>query len=56
MLDRGVAQTLKIKGKGVDFPFDGGTADITSALLLLAVRLEPAARSANRQRRRGPRT
>ncbi len=30
MLDRGVAQTLKIKGKGADFPFDGGTADITS--------------------------
>jgi hypothetical protein len=30
MLDRGVAQTLKIKGKGVDFPFDGGTAEITS--------------------------
>jgi hypothetical protein len=30
MLDRGVAQTLKIRGKGADFPFDGGTADITS--------------------------
>jgi hypothetical protein len=30
MLDRGVAQTVKIKGKGVDFPFDGGTARITS--------------------------
>ena len=30
MLDRGVAQTLKIKKKGADFPFDGGTADITS--------------------------
>ena len=30
MLDRGVAQTVKIKGKGVDFPFDGGTAEITS--------------------------
>ncbi len=29
MLDRGVAQTLKIKGKGADFPFNGGTADIT---------------------------
>ncbi|HET9520454.1 MAG TPA: CapA family protein [Candidatus Limnocylindrales bacterium] len=29
MLDRGVAQTIKIKKKGVDFPFDGGTADIT---------------------------
>jgi hypothetical protein len=29
MLDRGVAQTLKIQGKGADFPFDGGTADIT---------------------------
>jgi poly-gamma-glutamate synthesis protein (capsule biosynthesis protein) len=30
MLDRGVAQTLKVKGKGADFPFDGGTAEITS--------------------------
>jgi hypothetical protein len=30
MLDRGVAQTVKIRGKGVDFPFDGGTASITS--------------------------
>ena len=30
MLDRGVAQTLKIRGKGADFPFDGGTADITA--------------------------
>ncbi len=30
LLDRGVAQTVKINGKGVDFPFDGGTADITS--------------------------
>jgi capsule synthesis protein PGA_cap len=30
MLDRGVAETVKIKKKGVDFPFDGGTADITS--------------------------
>ena len=30
MLDRGVAEELKIKGKGADFPFDGGTADITS--------------------------
>ena len=30
MLDRGVAETVKIKGKGVDFPFDGGTARITS--------------------------
>jgi hypothetical protein len=29
MLDRGVAQTLKVKGKGADFPFDGGTAEIT---------------------------
>ncbi len=29
MLDRGVAQTIKIRRKGVDFPFDGGTADIT---------------------------
>ena len=30
LLDRGVAQTVKINKKGVDFPFDGGTADITS--------------------------
>ena len=30
MLDRGVCQTLEIKGKGADFPFDGGTADITA--------------------------
>ena len=30
MLDRGVYQTLALKGKGADFPFDGGTADITS--------------------------
>ena len=29
LLDRGVAQTVKIRGKGVDFPFDGGTAEIT---------------------------
>ena len=30
MLDRGVAQTLTIRGKGADFPFDGGRAAITS--------------------------
>jgi poly-gamma-glutamate synthesis protein (capsule biosynthesis protein) len=29
LLDRGVAQTVKVNGKGVDFPFDGGSADIT---------------------------
>ena len=29
MLDRGVYETLLVKGKGADFPFDGGTADIT---------------------------
>jgi hypothetical protein len=29
MLDRGVYETVRVKGKGVDFPFDGGTADIT---------------------------
>ena len=29
MLDRGVYETLRVKGKGADFPFDGGTADIT---------------------------
>jgi hypothetical protein len=30
LLDRGVAQTVKVNKKGVDFPFDGGTAEITS--------------------------
>lgn len=30
MLDRGVYETLHVKGKGADFPFDGGTAEITS--------------------------
>jgi hypothetical protein len=30
LFDRGVYQTVKINGKGVDFPFDGGTAEITS--------------------------
>jgi poly-gamma-glutamate synthesis protein (capsule biosynthesis protein) len=30
LLDRGVARTVKILGKGVDFPFSGGTATITS--------------------------
>ena len=30
LLDRGVAKTVKTDGKGVDFPFDGGTATITS--------------------------
>ena len=29
LLDRGVAQTVTVAGKGVDFPFDGGTAEIT---------------------------
>jgi poly-gamma-glutamate synthesis protein (capsule biosynthesis protein) len=29
LLDRGVAETVKVKGKGVDFPFDGGSAEIT---------------------------
>jgi len=29
MLDRGVYREVHILGKGVDFPFDGGTADIT---------------------------
>lgn len=29
MLDRGVYETIRVKGKGVDFPFDGGTAEIT---------------------------
>jgi len=30
LLDRGVAKTVKVDGRGVDFPFDGGTAEITS--------------------------
>jgi hypothetical protein len=29
LLDRGVYQTVRVNGKGVDFPFDGGTAEIT---------------------------
>jgi len=29
MLDRGVYETLAVKGKGADFPFNGGTAEIT---------------------------
>ena len=29
LLDRGVYQTVKLRGRGVDFPFDGGTAEIT---------------------------
>ncbi|MGZ9161183.1 MAG: CapA family protein, partial [Candidatus Limnocylindrales bacterium] len=29
LLDRGVYQTIRIKGRGIDFPFDGGTAEIT---------------------------
>jgi poly-gamma-glutamate synthesis protein (capsule biosynthesis protein) len=29
MLDRGVYETLAVKGKGADFMFDGGTAEIT---------------------------
>ena len=30
MLDRGVYKTLVVEHKGADFPFDGGTAEITS--------------------------
>ncbi len=30
LLDRGVYKTVKVDGKGVDFPFDGGTAKITA--------------------------
>ncbi|MEO8207942.1 MAG: CapA family protein, partial [Chloroflexota bacterium] len=30
LLDRGIAYTVKTLGKGVDFPFDGGTATIVS--------------------------
>jgi poly-gamma-glutamate synthesis protein (capsule biosynthesis protein) len=29
LLDRGVYETLAVKGKGANFPFDGGTAEIT---------------------------
>ena len=29
LLDRGVYQTVKVRNKGVDYPFDGGTAEIT---------------------------
>jgi Bacterial capsule synthesis protein PGA_cap len=29
LLDRGVYQTVRIRGKGEDFPFDGGSAEIT---------------------------
>jgi hypothetical protein len=29
LLDRGVARQVKVLGKGVDFPFDGGSAEIT---------------------------
>ena len=29
MLDRGVYETVRVKKKGVDFPFDGGTAEVT---------------------------
>ena len=29
LLDRGIAKVVKIQGKGVDFPFAGGTATIT---------------------------
>ncbi|HET7678056.1 MAG TPA: CapA family protein [Candidatus Limnocylindrales bacterium] len=29
LLDRGVARQVTVLGKGVDFPFDGGTAEIT---------------------------
>jgi poly-gamma-glutamate capsule biosynthesis protein CapA/YwtB (metallophosphatase superfamily) len=29
MLDRGVYETLAVKGKGANFPFNGGTAEIT---------------------------
>ena len=29
LLDRGVHETIHVDGRGVDFPFDGGTAEIT---------------------------
>ncbi len=44
MLDRGVYETLAVKGKGADFPFDGGTAgDHRSLQGLLIDGLGPAA-------------
>ncbi|HEY3524286.1 MAG TPA: CapA family protein [Candidatus Limnocylindrales bacterium] len=30
LLDRGVAKAVKLEGKGVDYPWNGGTAEITS--------------------------
>lgn len=30
LLDRGVHETIAVKGKGADFPFSGGSAEITS--------------------------
>ena len=51
LLDRGVYETIEVKGKGVDFPFDGGTAEITSRYCCSSLRLGPAADAADRQRR-----
>ena len=48
LLDRGVYETLRIKGQGADFPFDGGTAEITGAHVLLELRLGPAADASGR--------
>ena len=55
LLDRGVAQTVKVKKKGVDFPFDGGTADITGHTCCSAFGWEVPADEADRRRRRDAR-
>ncbi|HEY7591260.1 MAG TPA: CapA family protein [Candidatus Limnocylindrales bacterium] len=49
MLDRGVAKTVKVDGKGVDFPFDGGTARITGRVCCSAFgwRVPKTARTGN---------
>ena len=56
MLDRGVYETLHVKGKGADFPFDGGTADITGRCKDCSpLGWDTAVHEADRQRRRVPR-
>ena len=48
MLDRGVYQTLALKGKGADFPFDRRHRRHHRSCLLLIVRLGGAADAADR--------
>ena len=56
MLDRGVYETLRVKGKGADFPFDGGTAEITGRCKDCSpLGWDTAVHEADRQRRRVPR-